>query len=470
MSKKDFKNPHEITSKTVSPELLGGRLPPQALDAEKAVLGAMLQNNASIDAAISDIKLVPKDFYQDKHSFVYEAIISLFDDNRPIDVITVGEELQKNKKAWGLIQDQQFLWDLTTEVSSGAHVPYHATIVKSKSLLRELIATCSNITNRSFDPSIEPKETLAYAEQQLYAISDDNTKGDLEHVKTVMARTMEMIGQYSSGGVTGTPTGFTDLDTLTSGLKPGELIVLAGRPAMGKTAFALSLLGNCTIDARKSVVFFSLEMPGEQLMQRVLCTRSEVDMSALRQGRLPQAEMNKVIMNAGPISEASIFIDDTASLSLSDLKSKSRALKKRQGLDLIIIDYLQLMDGPGESRQVQISTISRGLKELAKELKCPVIALSQLSRKVEERQGDGKPMISDLRESGAIEQDADMVWFVYRKIMYDKNADPTGAELIVAKHRNGPTADINLTFQGKFAGFFNFSHRSDEPVDSSFSY
>lgn len=312
------------------------------------------------------------------------------------------------------------------------------------------------------DESIESKDTLEYSEQNIFKIGEDKSAGEIRHVSQVMKDTMAMIMDYSEGGVTGVPTGFMDLDQLTTGLKPGDLIILAGRPAMGKTAFALSLLANSAITYSKSMAFFSLEMPGEQLLQRVLCSQAEVDMTALRQGRLPKGEFEKILLTGQTIQDANIFIDDNASLSLTELRSKCRSLKKKNGLDMVVIDYLQLMDGPGESRQVQIATISRGLKELAKELKIPVLALSQLSRAVEQRTGDGKPMISDLRESGAIEQDADMVWFVYRPYIYNKEMPETAAQLIVAKHRNGGLGDIDLTFIGKHAAFYNVSYRGDE--------
>lgn len=458
----------KLDARAIAPEVLGGRIPPQDINAEKAVLGALLQNRNSIITA-QELKLSEDDFYLDKHAHVFKAIESLFGEGRPVDVITVTDQLKKEKGAWALIQDEQFLWELTKEVASGAHVEYHAKIIMDKALQRKLISLSSNIIDKCMDESIESKETLEYSEQNIFKIGEDKSAGEIRHVDKVMDDTLNMIMSYSEGGVTGVPTGFTDLDQLTTGLKPGDLIILAGRPAMGKTAFALSLLANSSINYSKNLAFFSLEMPGEQLLQRVLCSQAEVDMTRLRQGKLPKGEFEKLLMHGQTIRDSNIFIDDNASLTLTELRSKCRSLKKKNGLDMVIIDYLQLMDGPGESRQVQIATISRGLKELAKELRIPVLALSQLSRAVEQRTGDGKPMISDLRESGAIEQDADMVWFVYRPWVYNKDMPETDAQLIVAKHRNGPLADINLTFIGQHAAFYNMSFRGDEPgFDSHF--
>lgn len=451
-----------LNTRSFAPESLGGRIPPQDIAAEKAVLGALLQNKSSIITA-QELKLAPEDFYLDKHAYVFLAIENLYGEGRPVDVITVADELRKSKEAWNLIQDEQFLWELTQEVASGAHVAYHAKIIMDKALNRRLIALSSSIIDKAMDDSIESKDTLEYSEQNIFKIGEDKSAGEIRHVKNVMQDTLRMILSYSEGGVSGVPTGFHDLDKITTGLKPGDLIILAGRPAMGKTAFALSLLANSTITHSKRIAFFSLEMPGEQLLQRVLCSQAEINMTKLRQGVLPADDINKLTIKGGEISDADIYIDDNASLSLTELRSKCRSLSKKNGLDMVIIDYLQLMDGPGESRQVQIATISRGLKELAKELKIPVLALSQLSRKVEERSGDGKPMISDLRESGAIEQDADMVWFVYRPWVYNKDRDESEAELIVAKHRNGPLADVPLTFVGPHAAFYNVSYRGDEP-------
>lgn len=451
----------KLNARNLSPEVLGGRIPPQDLNAERAVLGALLQNRNSIITAI-DLKLSEEDFYLEKNAFVFKAIENLHSNSRAVDVITVTDELKKDKKAWSFVQDEQFLWELTKEVASGAHVEFHCKIIMDKALQRKLISLSSNIIDKCMDESIESKDTLEYSEQNIFKIGEDKSAGEIRHVSQVMKDTMAMIMDYSEGGVTGVPTGFMDLDQLTTGLKPGDLIILAGRPAMGKTAFALSLLANSAITYSKSMAFFSLEMPGEQLLQRVLCSQAEVDMTALRQGRLPKGEFEKILLTGQTIQDANIFIDDNASLSLTELRSKCRSLKKKNGLDMVVIDYLQLMDGPGESRQVQIATISRGLKELAKELKIPVLALSQLSRAVEQRTGDGKPMISDLRESGAIEQDADMVWFVYRPYIYNKEMPETAAQLIVAKHRNGGLGDIDLTFIGKHAAFYNVSYRGDE--------
>jgi replicative DNA helicase len=448
----------------------GTKLPPQAPDAEKYLLAAMLQDASAIGKAFEVIK-DPDTFYFEKHQFIFQAFYELFNQNSPVDIITTEEQLKRNKKL-AAIGGRDYLWELVADGYATADVNYHATLILEKAMLRKLVTASADVISEALDEASEPKKVLEIAEQKIFQISESRLSDTLLPAPEVLKKTLEMISNYSSEGIHGVRTGFIDLDKLTSGLQPGDLVVLAGRPGMGKTAFALTLMANSSIDFDHAVAFFSLEMGGEQLMQRVLCSRAAIDMTALRQGRLPKEDYPKISLAAGPISDSKIYIDDQPGLSLLDFKTKSRMLRKQGKLDLVIIDYMQLMEGPkSESRQVEISRISRGLKELAKELKIPVIALSQLSRKTEEGD-DNRPKLSHLRESGAIEQDADMVWFVHRPSYYRKKddtetqADESYSELIVAKHRNGPLDDIKLSFVPHSASFVNYSYRSSDEYHS----
>jgi replicative DNA helicase len=384
-------------------------------------------------------------------------------DNIHVDPVTLAEKLLQMGKL-ELVGGIDYLWQLAESVLGAGNVEQYAKIIKSKSLLRGLITSSNKIISHALDPTQAPEYVLELAEKEIFRLAESRVKTSIRPIRDILHETMAMIDKYRGDALTGVPTGFTELDNLTSGLQPTDLIVLAGRPGMGKTAFALSLLANAAIHHNRAVAFFSLEMGAEQLVQRILCSQARINMQLLRQGRLPKSDYPKISFVAGPISDAPIYIDDQPGLNLIDLKTKCRILKQKNALDMVIIDYLQLMQGTGgkENRQQEISQISRGLKELAKELKIPVMALSQLSRKVEERGGDGKPMLSDLRESGAIEQDADMVWFVFRSSQYDKEAPHTDAELIVAKHRNGPTENIQMTFLAEHAAFYDYSGRTDD--------
>lgn len=438
-----------------------GKLPPQSVEAEKFLLGALLQDDTFIAEVLNNIK--DDDFYYEKHGAIFKAIADLYRENIPIDVVTVEEKLLSLGKM-AVVGERGYLFELMDSVATSANAVTHSEIIQNKSILRYLIKTSNLLIKECLDPLNDAQKVLDTAEKEFFKIAQSNVKGGLRRIDSLLVETMNIINSYKGESISGVPTGFHDLDNLTSGLQPTDLIVLAGRPGMGKTAFALSLMANSAIKYGKSVAFFSLEMGCEQLVQRILCSQAGINMQQLRQGKLPKSDYPKISLAAGPISDAPIYIDDQPGLNLVQLKSKCRMLSQQQGLDMIIIDYLQLMTGHkgAENRQQEISTISRGLKELAKELHVPILALSQLSRKVEERGGDGKPMLSDLRESGAIEQDADMVWFVYRPAKYQPDAEETYAELVVAKHRNGPLENVKMTFIGEHAGFYNYSGQMND--------
>ncbi|HAO98689.1 MAG TPA: replicative DNA helicase [Fibrobacteres bacterium] len=437
------------------------RIPPQAVEVEKHVVGAMLLDSEAVSVALES--LAPDDFYLDKHRAIFEAISALFEKNSPADVITVADALRKAQnfeKAGG----EAYLLEISAEVVSSANTAEHCKIVKEKSMLRRLIGSATKILERAYDGTQEPSTLMDQAEGDIFSISQAGLKDGFLPIKSILNDTFKLIESYQKGEVTGVPTGFKDLDDMTSGFQKTDLIVLAGRPGMGKTALALSMLAHASIDRRKTTAFFSLEMGREQLVQRLLCRQAQVNMHLLRTGRLSQRDYPKLSLAVGPISDAKIFIDDQPSMNILELRAKCRRLKAQQGLDMVMIDYLQLMQGAGrmENRQQEISQISRGLKALAKEINVPVIALSQLSRAVEQRGGDGEPKLSDLRESGAIEQDADLVMFVFRDEMYNKEAEKGKGKIILAKQRNGPTGDVPVTFVSDYASFVSYSQRQPE--------
>lgn len=431
--------------------------PPQSLEAETHLLGGLLQDNEKLPDCLAILRA--QDFYWEKHQLVFEGMMRLDQERSPIDVVTLAETLT----AEGTLQKvggREYLFALMETVASAANVQWHAQIIKQKSLLRGLISVSNQTIREALDPSAEPTDVIGKAEAQIFEISQHQVRDSLKPVGTVLQEVLRMIERYRRDDVSGIPTGFADLDRLTNGLQRTDFIVLAGRPAMGKTAFALTLAANAAIIHKQKVAFFSLEMGAEQLVQRVLCSRAEIDMNLLRTGRLPRADYQKIALYAEPIMASNLYIDDQANLSMSELRSKCRNLARRGGLDLIVVDYLQLMEtGKEENRAVAIGAISRGLKIMAKELKVPVLSLAQLSRKAEDPSRKGRPMLSDLRESGSIEQDADMVWFIHRPYVYNQN-DERGrnyAELLIVKHRNGPCEDIPLTFLGNFATFRDHS-------------
>ena len=431
------------------------RVPPQNIEAEQAVLGAMLIKKEAI-VEVQEI-LQPEDFYRETHRLVYEAMIELSGNDEAVDLVTLTEQLRKSgilEKIGGL----PFLTQLANAVPTAANVTYHAKIVKEKAELRRLISAATEIAGAAYEDADSVENIMDAAEKKILSVAGSQNGGAFESMKSIVMRTFERINVLyeSKGGLTGLSCGFKDLDKLTSGLQKSDLILVAARPSMGKTAFTLNIASYVGLHGGK-VAFFSLEMSKEQLMQRMLCAEGGIDATRLRTGQLDAKEWNRLVETADRLSRAPIYIDDTAGITVMELRSKARRLKAEHGLDLIIIDYLQLMQGRpsrnGDNRQQEISEISRSLKALARELDVPVIALSQLSRSVESRQVK-KPMLSDLRESGSLEQDADIVMFLYREDYYDKDTENKNiTEIIIAKHRNGPVDSIQLFFQKEYTKF-----------------
>lgn len=442
-----------------------GRIPPQAVDIEAYVLGAMLLEKEAISKAI---EVIDEDaFHADYHRKIFQGMIALFERSEPVDTITLAEELRRRGHL-EVVGGEAYLVELTMKVTSGANVEHHARIVLEKSLMRHLITASSTIASRAFSPTEDAFDLLDESEQMIFKISERRLKRSFVSMSHAVHDAIGMLESIhgSHSGVTGVPTGFRDLDTLTGGWQRSDLIIIAGRPSSGKTAFALSLARNAAIHAQKPtpVGIFSLEMSTQQLVMRLLCAEAKVNAHQVRTGRLPEDEWKNLSIAAGKLANARIFIDDTASLGILELRAKARRLKAEHGVGMVIVDYLQLMQGPktAENREKEISAISRSLKALAKELDIPVIALSQLSRAIEGRT-DKRPILSDLRESGAIEQDADVVAFVHRPEMYtdpnsDKRAEVEGtADIIVGKQRNGPIDDVKLAFVHRYARFENLA-------------
>ncbi|HJE82210.1 replicative DNA helicase [Megasphaera sp. ASD88] len=432
------------------------RIPPQNVEAEQAVLGAMMLEHNAVVAAME--KLRPGDFYREVHRTIFEAMEHLHHDNKEVDVITLPEELRRMKKLDD-VGGLEYVLSLPNLVATAANIEYHANIVAEKALARNIITTCTELTSEAYDGEKEPEDLLDDAERRILQISESKRRGDFAPVGVVVEETLDKITKLyeNKAGITGLPTGFRDLDRLTSGLQPSDLILVAARPSMGKTAFTLNIAQNVGVKQHKTVAFFSLEMSQEQLVQRLLCQIAHIDSQKLRTGQLnSDDEWTKLTDACDKLYQAPIYIDDTPGISVTEMRSKARRLKAEHGLDLIIVDYLQLMQGRNsESRQQEISEISRSLKALARELKVPLIALSQLSRSVESRQ-DKRPMLSDLRESGALEQDADIVSFLYREDYYDKETENQHiTEIILAKHRNGPVGSVKLYFKGEYTLFLN---------------
>lgn len=432
------------------------RIPPQNVEAEQAVLGAMLLSHDAVIVAME--KLQSQDFYRDVHRIIFEAMEHLHRENKETDVITLPDELKRMKKLDD-VGGLEYVLNLPNLVGSAANIEYYANIVAEKALARNLISTCTELTTEAYDGQKETETLLDDAERRILQLSDTKNRGDFASVGAVVEVTLDKITKLyeNKAGLTGLPTGFRDLDRMTSGLQPSDLILVAARPSMGKTAFTLNIAQNVGVRQHKTVAFFSLEMSQEQLVQRLLCQIAHIDSQKLRTGQLnSDEEWTRLTDACDKLYESPIYIDDTPGISVAEMRSKARRLKSEHGLDLIIVDYLQLMQGRNaESRQQEISEISRSLKALARELKVPLIALSQLSRSVESRQ-DKRPMLSDLRESGALEQDADIVSFLYREDYYDKETENQHiTEVILAKHRNGPVGSVKLYFKNEFTLFLN---------------
>ncbi|MFC2088385.1 replicative DNA helicase [Calditrichota bacterium] len=457
-------------------ELEGIRVPPQAIDVEQAVLAAMLLDKEAVSTAIETIDETY--FYKESHRKIYLAIVDLYDRHEAVDMLTITEELKKK----GDIEDvggPYYISEIVNSVPSSANVEYHIKIVKQKALSRKLITVCNEIVTGAYQQEKDVGDLLDQAEQSIFKISEDRIKKGFESVNPILHSTFERIDElyHSSGtGITGIGAGFKKLDEFTAGFQKADFVVLAGRPSMGKTAFALNLMRNAAVDNGIPVGFFSLEMSAEALVLRLLCTESRVNQMAVRTGKMNAEEMKRLSKYVGVLDQAPIYIDDTPGLNVLQLRSKARRLVADKNVKMFIVDYLQLMEGSREeSRQQEITKISRSLKGLAKELDMPVIALSQLSRAVETRDKSRKPQLSDLRESGAIEQDADVVLFVYRPEYYDiQTFEDTGestinkSEIIIGKQRNGPVGTIRLTFlkeYGKFADPAPFVEESVYPTD-----
>jgi replicative DNA helicase len=438
------------------------RLPPQSIEAEQAVLGAIILEGESITKAI-DV-LSPEDFYKEPHRKIYTAMLELFDKNEPIDLITLSEHLKDKgvlEEAGGI----SYLSQLATVVPTSANIRYHAKVVREKALLRAIIRSCTDIVSKVYEMPEDAEEMVDYAERLIFEISEKRTNANFYQMKDVVKNTFKMIEtMYDKKAViTGVPSGFKDLDELTSGFQPGDLIIIGGRPGMGKTAFSLNIAQHVGIEMGEPVAFFSLEMSKEQVAMRLLSSLAMVNSVALRKGFITKKDWEKLTDAAVRLSEAPIYIDDSSQISVLEIRAKARRLKMEKGrLSLIIIDYLQLMRGRTsyDIREQEIAEISRSLKAMAKELKVPVIALSQLNRSVE-KTSDRKPTLANLRESGAIEQDADVIIFLYRDEVYNKKnpANKGKAEVIVAKQRNGPTDTVYLTFLSDYTRFLDYTDR-----------
>ncbi len=434
-----------------------GRIPPQSLEAEQSVLGSMLIDKEVVPVVMEILK--PEDFYRPDHKEIYDVIIELFDRAQPIDLITVSERLKLHGKL-ELVGGLEYLTNIATEVPTTANVKHYAKIVEEKALLRKLIKASSDIVDLGYSASEEVSFILDKAEQNIFDILQKRSSQGFVPIKDVLVDTFNKLEELynNSGNITGIPTGFADLDFKTSGLHNSDLILIAARPAMGKTAFALNLAQNAAVHSNVPVAVFSLEMSREQLVNRMLCSEAMVDSNRMKTGKLEDNDWQKVAKALGPLSEAPIFIDDTPGVSITEIRAKCRRLKLEHNLGLVIIDYLQLMQGSrskSENRQQEISEISRSLKILAKEINVPVITLSQLSRAPEART-DHRPILSDLRESGAIEQDADIVMFLYRDDYYNPETEKKNiAEVILAKHRNGSTGTVELVWLGQYTKFAN---------------
>lgn len=433
-----------------------GRIPPQNTEAEQSVLGSMLLDKDAIPTVTEILK--SNDFYRENHKEIFEAIIELFEKAEPIDLITVSERL-KARGTLDSIGGLEYLANIAAAVPTTANVRHYAKIVEEKSLLRNLIKTSSDIVNMGYEASEEVSYVLDRAEKNIFDILQRRNIRGFTPIKDVLVEAFNKLEELynSKGHITGIPYGFADLDFKTSGLHNSDLILIAARPAMGKTAFGLNIVLHAAIHAQIPVAIFNLEMSKDQLVNRMIACEAMVDSQKMRTGKLEDDDWKKIARSLGPLSEAPIYIDDTPSVSIMDIRSKCRRLKLEKNLGLVMIDYLQLMQGRGrpESRQQEVSDISRSLKILAKELGVPVICLSQLSRAAESRP-DHRPMLSDLRDSGAIEQDADIVMFLYRDDYYDPETEKKNiAEVIIAKHRNGSTGTVELAWLGQYTKFAN---------------
>ena len=442
-------------------EAIVKRILPHSIEAEQSVIGSMIMSRDAISVA-SEI-ITGEDFYSRQYGVLFETMVELNDEGKPVDLITLQDRL-KEKDVPPEISSLEFIRDLITAVPTSANIKYYAGIVAEKSALRKLIKLNEEIANTCYAGKEELETILEDTDKRVFDLVQRRNTGDYVPIRQIVANTMRQIeaASHSHGNVTGIATGFLDLDYKTAGMQPSDLVLIAARPSMGKTAFVLNIAQYVALHEGKTVAIFSLEMSKEQLINRVMSMESKVDSQRIRTGNLEDSDWEKLIETAGVIGKSHLIIDDTPGISISELRSKCRKFKHEQNLHMIIIDYLQLMSGSGrsESRQQEISEISRSLKALARELQVPVLALSQLSRQVEQRP-DHRPMLSDLRESGAIEQDADVVMFIYRDDYYNKDTEKKGiAEIIIAKQRNGPIGTVELVWLADYTKFANIDKGS----------
>ncbi len=438
-----------------------GKVPPQALELEEAVLGAIMLEK---DAIISVIDILrPESFYKESHRMIFEAVLELSRKLEPIDLLTVSEQLKK-KEQLDVVGGPYFLTQLTSSVASAAHIEFHSRIISQKYIQRELIRVSTQIQEKAFDNSVDVDDLLDFSESQLFEVAFGNIKKETQKIDAVIDQAIKRIEEISgrAEGLSGVPSGFTKLDRITSGWQPSDLIVIAARPSMGKTALVLSMARNMAVEHNKGVAFFSLEMSSIQLVNRMIVSETGIPADKIRNGNLKKYEWEQLEIQLKSLVEAPIFIDDTPAISVFELRAKARRLKIQHDIQIIVVDYLQLMSGPPETqgnREQEVSSISRSLKAIAKELDIPIISLSQLNRSVELRSGDKRPQLSDLRESGAIEQDADLVIFIHRPERFGLLQDADGnstkglAEIIIAKHRNGPIGEVTLKFRSEQAKF-----------------
>ncbi|MFZ4544486.1 MAG: replicative DNA helicase [Saprospiraceae bacterium] len=452
-----------------------GKVPPQSIPLEEAVLGALMLDKDAMSIILDVIS--PNTFYLDAHQHIYAAMRSLYDNSQPVDLLTVTEQLKK-KEQLEKIGGGYYLVELTNKVASAANIEFHARLLAQKHIQRELIRVSTQIVREAYEDSTDVFDLLDSAENQLFKIAETNLNRSEETMSSLTGQLLRQIEELSKkeDGLTGVPTGFTDLDRMTSGWQPSDLIIIAARPGMGKTSMVLALARNAAVDFKKPVALFTLEMSSLQFAQRLISMEAEIEGGKLRNGKLEAYEWPQLHKAIDKLNDIPIYIDDSSSINVFELRAKCRRMKMKYDIQMVIIDYLQLMsgtsaDGKNSNREQEISNISRALKSMAKELKVPVIALSQLSRAVETRGGSKKPQLSDLRESGAIEQDADMVTFIYRPEYYGIHEDENGAslkgvaEFIIAKHRHGALDTIKLKFTADFAKFGNL----DDPNFNNFS-
>ncbi|HKZ57677.1 MAG TPA: replicative DNA helicase [Thermodesulfovibrionales bacterium] len=447
------------------------KLPPQNIEAEQSVLGAILLDNNALYTAFELI--TPDDFYKDSNKRIFIAMTELLEKNEPIDIITLSDHLRK-KDNLDAIGWTQYLTSLASMIPTSANVRFHSKIVREKSMVRGLLRSVTDIARNVYETEQDAEELIDYAEKTIFDLSERRISPSFSILKDVIKDSFQMIEQLydKKETVTGVPSGFKALDELTTGLQKSDLIIIGGRPSMGKTAFSLNIAQHVGVNMKEPVAVFSLEMSKEQLAFRMLCSEAMVDSNNIRKGFIRKDDWHKLTSAAGKLAESPIFIDDSSAISVLEMRAKARRLKVEHGLSLIIVDYLQLMRGRGnaERREQEISEISRSLKGLAKELRVPVIALSQLNRGVETRTGNKKPTLADLRESGAIEQDADVIIFLYRDEVYnrDSNDNKGKAEIIIAKQRNGPTGTIPLSFISHCTRFVDYSDREYHDIDEAF--